>query len=132
MEKIDNHWGVYSTPEGAVGFVYRIELDDRWYIGKKRVVRVAKNRKVYPNNEWKFYTGSSKELNSDIAKSDIEPKCEILQWCGMLSELNYAEVMWQINTNAVRDPTCYNKQIGSFKMYHAKGWWMDRDNEEIN
>lgn len=124
---MDNHWGVTEIPEGAVGFVYRISLRGRWYIGKKRVVRVARNRKVYPNNEWKTYTGSSKELNADIARLKSKPKFEVLQWCGMLSELNYAEVMWQIKTDAIRDEKCYNKQIGSFKMYHAKGWWMDRN-----
>lgn len=127
-KKADNHWGVTILPDGAIGFVYRITLRGQWYIGKKRCVTVTRQRKIVENHAWKTYTGSSKDLNADIKRLKSKPKFEILQWCGMLSELNYAEVHWQIHTNAIRDPKCYNKQLGSGqKMYHAKGWWMDQD-----
>ena len=123
----DNHWGVDKIPEGAVGFVYRITLRGKFYIGKKRCVTISKKGKVTPNNSWKGYTGSNKELNNDILRFKTKPKFEILQWCGSRSELNYAEVHWQIHTNALRDEKSYNKQLGSgHTMYHASGWWMDQ------
>ena len=123
----DNHWGVSEIPEGAVGFIYRITLRGKWYIGKKRVVTVTKKRQRVKNNAWKTYTGSSKQLNSDIARFKSKPKFEILQWCSCLSELNYVEIVWHVNTNAIREQKSYNVQLGDTKVYHAKGWFMDSD-----
>ena len=130
---MDNHWGVKELPEGAVGFIYRITLGKKFYIGKKRCVTITRKRQVKPNHAWKKYTGSSKDLNEDLKKTRRKPKFEILQWCGMLSELNYAEVHWQVITGALRDPNSYNKQLGSgHTMYHANGWWMDDPERRID
>lgn len=122
----DNHWGVEELPEGAVGFIYRITLRGKWYIGKKRVVRVTKKRQRLVSNDWKTYTGSSKALNADLARLKSKPKFEILQWCSCLSELNYAEIKHHVDTDAIRDPKSYNVQVGDTKVYHAKGWFMDQ------
>jgi len=122
---MDNHWGVEELQEGAVGFVYRIKLRGMTYIGKKRVITVTKKRKRVANNAWKTYTGSSKPLNADIDRFKTKPTFEILQWCSCLSELNYVEVMWHIHQDSIRDPKCYNVQVGDTKIFHAKGWYMD-------
>ena len=123
---MDNHWGVEELPEGAIGFVYRIKLRGKSYIGKKRVVRMTKQRKRVVNHSWKFYTGSSKKLNEDIARFKSKPTFEILQWCSCLSELNYVEILWHVNENVIRDEKSYNVQLGDTRVYHAKGWFMDQ------
>ena len=126
---MDNHWGVDELPEGAIGFIYKITLRGKWYIGKKRCVRMTKQRKRFENHAWKTYTGSSKTLNADIERLTTKPKFEILQWCSCLSELNYAEIVHHVNTDAIRDPKCYNVQVGDTRIYHARGWWMDLTDE---
>ena len=77
------HW-ISNNPIitlGLHGFVYAIHnsVDDRYYVGKKNFLHGGKknykrkgvkvpNYKYGTETNWKTYTGSSAELNLDIAK----------------------------------------------------------------
>ena len=78
-----SHWlykgeKLLESPENYFGFVYIItniksgkKYVGRKYFGSTRRVKVAgkKRRKVIrKDSNWKIYTGSSKELNTDIIK----------------------------------------------------------------
>lgn len=81
------HWFTLEpfSPEGLHGFVYSIynQPDDKYYIGKKNFFHGGKknykrNGVKVPNyrygtqTNWKSYTGSSAELNLDMAKHGKE------------------------------------------------------------
>lgn len=111
------HW-VYRSdkkldPEMWAGFCYRIvDLDTgRQYIGKKffwstirKKVKGRKNRKVVrKESDWMLYTGSSKELNSQIEKRGkhrFEFYIESLH--ETKGSLYYAEVQRQITEDVLR------------------------------
>ena len=72
-------------PVGLHGFVYAIHnsVDDRYYVGKKNFLHGGKknykrkgvkvpNYRYGTETNWKTYTGSSAELNLDIAKHGNE------------------------------------------------------------
>jgi hypothetical protein len=93
-------------PMNFFGFVYRITRKDtgRSYIGKKQIVftrrikvKGRKNRKhVKKESDWKSYTGSCIELNSEIEKLGKEKfKFEVLKFCLTKGELGYTETMYQ-------------------------------------
>ena len=93
-------------PMNFFGFVYRITRRDtgRSYIGKKQIVftrrikvKGRKNRKhVKKESDWKSYTGSCDELNSEIKNIGKEGfEFEILKFCLTKGELGYTETMYQ-------------------------------------
>lgn len=109
------HWseGCIPKPDEYIGFIYCItnRFNGRKYLGRKnywftRRVKVAgrKNRrKVVKESDWKTYTGSSKELNQDIAKHGIDNFAfRILSQHKYMSALKYAEVEQIIKRNALR------------------------------
>lgn len=80
------HWRTQEPLiiKGLHGFVYIIHnsVDDKYYVGKKIFVHGGKKKYIrkgtkVPNykhgteTNWKTYTGSSSELNSDIVKHGI-------------------------------------------------------------
>ena len=93
-------------PMNFFGFVYRITRRDtgRSYIGKKQIVftrrikvKGRKNRKhVKKESDWKSYTGSCDELNSEIKNIGKEGfEFEILKFCETKGDLGYTETMYQ-------------------------------------
>lgn len=85
--KDQGHWISNNPiiPVGLHGFVYAIHnvLDDKYYVGKKNFLHGGKknykrkgvkvpNYKYGTETNWKTYTGSSAELNLDIARNGID------------------------------------------------------------
>jgi hypothetical protein len=117
------HWQLIDgicLPENPFGFIYVITntVNHRQYIGKKqcssRVKRKplkgkTRNRIDHKESDWKTYTGSSKELNDDIAKHGKENfTFTILEWCGSKWELGYKEIKRQIEQDVILSENFYN------------------------
>ena len=108
------------TTENPFGFIYIItnNVNGRRYIGKKQCVSRVKrkplkgktrNRIDHKESDWKTYTGSSKELNEDIAKYGKENfTFEILEWCGSKWELGYKEIKKQLEYDVLLNEQFYN------------------------
>lgn len=128
MEKLNlGHW-IYNGPEvdilKMIGFVYVItnKLIDKKYIGKKLIISNRKKslRKGYKNRkhkvietDWKFYCGSSKQLNEDIIKNGKENfTFEILYWCNSKWMMAYLELKEQILRDVLFKDDYYNSYIG--------------------
>lgn len=126
------HWIGNPDPDNYYGFIYIItnKTNGKKYIGKKtywftsRVLQKGKKRRkvVRRGSDWKTYTGSSRELNDDIASLgmhnfEFRIKCQ----CQTKSSLYYAEVellvtsgaLWQKDNDGNR--TFYNAQIPAVK-----------------
>jgi hypothetical protein len=117
------HWqlsnGVQFNPD-AFGFIYEIcnNTLNKKYIGKKQCISRVKrkplkgktrNRIDHKESDWKTYTGSSKELNDDIAKYGKENfTFTILEWCGSKWELGYKEIKRQIECDVILSESFYN------------------------
>ena len=117
------HWqlanGLKFVPE-AFGFIYEIHCIplNKKYIGKKQKVSRVKrkplkgktrNRIDYKESDWKTYTGSSKELNEDIARFGKENfNFTILEWCGSKWELGYKEIKHQLMRDVILSEGFYN------------------------
>lgn len=117
------HWTIKEslhTAENPFGFIYIItnNANGRRYIGKKQCVSRVKrkplkgktrNRIDHKESDWKTYTGSSKELNEDIAKYGKENfTFEILEWCGSKWELGYKEIKKQLEYDVLLNEQFYN------------------------
>ena len=117
------HWTIKEslhTTENPFGFIYIItnNINGRQYIGKKQCVSRVKrkplkgktrNRIDHKESDWKTYTGSSKELNEDIAKYGKENfTFEILEWCGSKWELGYKEIKKQLEYDVLLNEQFYN------------------------
>lgn len=122
---------ISDFPESCVGFIYKISnlSNGRFYIGKKQIESRRKTkltlkekllpenkRKTYKivtkDNKWCEYTGSCKELNSDIKNGDKYTK-EILHFCFNKKQLSYFELKYQFLFNVLEDVNSYNGNIAS-------------------
>ena len=117
------HWqlanGLKFVPE-AFGFIYEIHCVplNKKYIGKKQKISRVKrkplkgktrNRIDYKESDWKTYTGSSKELNEDIARFGKENfNFTILEWGGSKWELGYKEIKQQLMRDVILSEGFYN------------------------
>lgn len=119
------HWqlaeGLNDNSE-AFGFIYEISNnalpEPKKYIGKKQCVSRVKrkplkgktrNRIDHKESDWKTYTGSSKELNEDIAKYGKENfTFTILEWCNSKFELGYKEIKMQLLHDVILKECFYN------------------------
>lgn len=119
------HWQLAEGIEpktDAFGFIYEITnnalSEPKKYIGKKQCISRIKrkplkgktrNRINQKESDWKTYTGSSKELNDDIAKYGKENfTFVILEWCGSKWELGYKEIKRQIEQDVLLKECFYN------------------------
>jgi hypothetical protein len=117
------HWQLaegVSPRLDAFGFIYEIVCTplNKKYIGKKQCVSRVKrkplkgktrNRIDQKQSDWKTYTGSSKELNEDIAKYGKENfTFTIVDWCGSKWELGYKEIKRQIENEVLLKEGFYN------------------------
>ena len=126
---MDNgHWNlatgrcgpIQSLPENCYGFIYRIEnkKTGRQYIGKKQTVKTIKRpplkgkknkRHVLMESDWKTYTGSCNELNTDIQKYGKENFAFIiLKICYNKWELAYQEAKLQFELGVLLSDSYYN------------------------
>ena len=121
------HWSVDRVgrfnPENWFGFVYLITGPKGRYVGSK-VFRVrqrlkplkgkTRHRRVVKESNWRTYTGSCDALNADIAALGKDAfRFEILELCSGRSELTYSEIQEQVFRDVLRDPTYYNRNIGT-------------------
>lgn len=124
---------VSDMPEGTFGFVYKITnmVSGKFYIGKKQLFsttkrnfgkkelaqitdkRKSKFEYVTKESNWLTYTGSNKELNSDI-KKDFPIKREILWFCKNKSELTYFETKFQFFYGVIERESYNDNILGKF------------------
>lgn len=108
------HFPIDFNPDDWFGFIYKItELDTgREYIGKKQFTKLRrktvagrKNKKhVHSPSDWKSYTGSSNELNEQIAlKGKDNYHFEIQSLHKTKGSLHYAEVKAHIEEDVLRE-----------------------------
>ena len=119
------HWQLAEGLEynqEAFGFIYEISnnalSEPKKYIGKKQCISKVKrkplkgktrNRIDRKESDWKTYTGSSKELNEDIAKYGKENfTFTIVDWGGSKWELGYKEIKRQIEQEVLLKEGFYN------------------------
>lgn len=121
MEKNTGHWVfLVEMPENAFGFIYEITnlTNNRKYIGKKQMLTTKKmpplkgkknKRHKTVETDWKTYTGSSNQLNSDIETEGKENfKFEVLRFCENKSQLAYFEIQKQIQEDVLLKEEYYN------------------------
>lgn len=117
------HWQLRDSlevREDAFGFIYEIcclALNKK-YIGKKQCISRIKrkplkgkkrNRIDHKESDWKTYTGSSNELNHDIAKYGKENfTFTILEWCDSKWELAYKEAKLHFEHEVLFKECFYN------------------------
>lgn len=124
-----HHWiGRKPDPKKYFGFIYTVTnlVSGRKYLGKKQYW-VYKKRKPFKENNWHYYTSSSKELNEDIkalGKQNFEFK--IIKNCTTRGGLTYIEANQQHKKDVLTAPhqdgrLWYNKQIAAIR-YIPKEW----------
>lgn len=117
------HWtlspNISVTPD-TFGFVYEIcnTVTGRKYIGRKQCVRKykkkplkgKKNKRIeIKESDWRSYTGSSVDLNSDIEKYGKDKfTFTVLHTCGSKWELGYREIKEQIERDVILREDYYN------------------------
>jgi hypothetical protein len=97
-----------STPEGAVGFVYKMihipRLKPLKGKTRKRVVRSASDwEKYYSSNEW---------IKSEVKEGragDFER--EIIQFCFSKKSLSYYEIKWQFHYDVLANEQAINENL---------------------
>ena len=119
--------GLPDDYSNIFGFVYIIKNNHpdvidtnnkRYYIGCKQCLKRVKkkplkgktrNRIQFKDNDVDAYWGSSKELLLDIEKYGIENFTrEVIELCDSKFHMKYAELNWQLMTNALLDNKFYN------------------------
>jgi len=122
-KKIKHHWvGRRPDPSKYFGFVYLITntVSGRMYVGKKQYHRWSKRKKV-GENDWHYYTGSSKDLNRDIKRlGQHNFEFKILKNYNTRGGLTYGEANKQHKLDVLTKPhpdgrLYYNKQIGAVR-----------------
>lgn len=120
-----------EVPAGQFGFVYEItnKLTDKKYIGRKyfgktrRVKKKGQTRRTVKRTEsdWRTYTGSSKQLNKDIAKHGKSKfTFEIVIVAKTKGQVNYLEENIQHRRQVILREDYYNDCIGSRKWLSVK------------
>ena len=106
-----------STPEGAIGFVYKIihKPTGKYYIGKKSLNQVrrlkplkgkTRKRVVRSSSDWEKYYSSNEWIKSEVKAGRSEDfEREIIQFCYSKKSLTYFEVYWQFKYDVLSDPT---------------------------
>lgn len=123
------HWNIDRVgrfnPDNWFGFVYVITGPKGRYVGKKvfhhtlrlkplKTGKTRRRRRVTKESNWRTYTGSCDALNADIMILGKDRfRFEILALCSGRSELTYTEIEEQVFRDVLRDPTYYNRNIGT-------------------
>jgi len=106
--------------DNTFGFIYEITntVNGKIYIGKKQCksklkrkpLKGKKNKRIeIKESDWKTYTSSSVELNSDINKYGKDKfSFKIIKTCGSKWELAYFEIKEQIDRGVLMSEKYYN------------------------
>jgi len=136
------HWQLsegLEFKEEAFGFIYLIECTEtsKKYIGKKQCISKVKRpplkgkkkcRRSTKESDWKTYTGSSNELNADIAKYGKDKfNFIILEWCNSKFELGYKEIKLQLADDVLLKEGFYNG-IVNCRLCKPKNYVYDNKN----
>ena len=112
-----------NTPEGAIGFVYKITHipTGKTYIGKKSLNQVrrlkplkgkVRKRVVRKASDWEKYYSSNEWIKAEIKAGRAEDfEREIIQFCFSKKSLTYWEVWWQFKMEVLSDPNSLNENI---------------------
>jgi hypothetical protein len=112
-----------NTPEGAIGFVYKIihVPTGKFYIGKKSLSQTrrlkplkgkVRKRVVRKASDWEKYYSSNEWIKNEIKEGragDFER--EIIQFCFSKKSLTYWEVWWQFKLDVLADPQSINENL---------------------
>jgi hypothetical protein len=112
-----------NTPDGAVGFVYKIIHipTGKFYIGKKSLTSTrrlkplkgkVRKRVVRKASDWEKYYSSNEWIKSEVKEGrggDFER--EIIQFCFSKKSLTYWEVWWQFKLDVLSDPQSINENL---------------------
>lgn len=117
------HWLItedLDLNESSFGFIYEITnlITNKKYIGKKQIQSKIRRKPLkgkkrvrieYKQSDWKFYTGSSNDLNDDIKKYGKENfTFNILKVCDSKWELAYFECKIQLERDVLLKDDYYN------------------------
>lgn len=112
-----------NTPDGAIGFVYKIIHipTGKTYIGKKSLNQVrrlkplkgkVRKRVVRKASDWEKYYSSNEWIKAEIKAGRAEDfEREIIQFCFSKKSLTYWEVWWQFKMEVLSDPNSLNENI---------------------
>ena len=112
-----------NTPEGAVGFVYKITdiRTGKFYIGKKSLTSTrrlkplkgkVRKRVVKKASDWEKYYSSNEWIKSEVKAGNAEHfEREIIQFCFSKKSLTYWEVWWQFKMDVLADPQSINENL---------------------
>lgn len=112
-----------NTPDGAVGFVYKIihTPTGKFYIGKKSLTSTrrlkplkgkVRKRVVKKASDWEKYYSSNEWIKNEVKEGregDFER--EIIQFCFSKKSLTYWEVWWQFKLDVLSDPQSINENL---------------------
>ncbi len=112
-----------NTPEGAIGFVYKIIHipTGKFYIGKKSLSQTrrlkplkgkVRKRVVKKASDWEKYYSSNEWIKSEVKEGrggDFER--EIIQFCFSKKSLTYWEVWWQFKLDVLADSQSINENL---------------------
>jgi len=136
-----------------IGFIYIIinnykenTIDPpikKYYIGKKQLLKKTRLKKnntrkrdkiVWKDNDVEKYWGSSKELLQDIEKYGIENfRRVVIEMCTSKWHMTYSELAWQMEFNAIIDPTFYNGILNCRLVKCPKGYVdIERNRDNLN
>ena len=112
-----------NTPDGAVGFVYKIihTPTGKFYIGKKSLTQTRRlkplkgkirKRVVKKASDWEKYYSSNEWIKNEVKEGRGEDfEREIIQFCFSKKSLTYWEVWWQFKLDVLSDPQSINENL---------------------
>jgi hypothetical protein len=112
-----------NTPEGAVGFVYKIihTPTGKFYIGKKSLISTrrlkplkgkVRKRVVRKASDWEKYYSSNEWIKNEVKEGRAgEFEREIIQFCFSKKSLTYWEVYWQFKLDVLANPYSINENL---------------------
>ncbi len=111
---------VPKSIDNYLGFVYIIinTTNHKFYIGQKKfwfkrtlpaLKGKKRKRRSLVESDWKTYNSSSKALQEDIAKlGEDKFVFEILRLCKNKAEMNYLELLYQVQMGVLLRDNSYN------------------------
>lgn len=112
-----------NTPDGAVGFVYKIihTPTGKFYIGKKSLTQTrrlkplkgkVRKRVVRKASDWEKYYSSNEWIKEQVKAGNAgDFEREIIQFCFSKKSLTYWEVWWQFKLDVLMDPQSINENL---------------------